>query len=227
MCSIISDKSIIAGEYFLSSVKQGWEILYDDFRWDFSYLSRSHPDTSREAIVYRHFLRMIQRLHNWVTGVCRPCLLYVWPLLVAIRSQTNLISTCKQFGKQTIFVSDENGLIIRVELAISNVRVPMPVVVPDFVVSNRANNSANSGQYLGQNWRGLISKSNALPRSLQPDLSTNTASRADIANTYADRITASIGICNRIRYMHEHKRVYLDVHISTRSGCYKIYELRV
>ena len=85
-----------------------------------------------------------------MTGVCRPCL-HVWSLLVAIRSQTNLISTCKQLGKQTIFVSDENGLIIRVELAISNVRVPMPAVVSDFVVSNRANNSANSGQYLGQN----------------------------------------------------------------------------
>lgn len=85
-----------------------------------------------------------------MTGVYRLCL-YVWSLLAAIRSQTNLISTCKQLGKQTIFVSDENGLIIRVELAISNVRVPMPAVVSDFVVSNRANNSVNSGQYLGQN----------------------------------------------------------------------------
>lgn len=44
-------------------------------------------------------------------------------------------------------------------------------VVSDFVVS-RANNSASSGQYLGQNWRGLISKSNTPAARLQLDLST-------------------------------------------------------
>lgn len=128
--------------------------------------------------------------------------------------QTNLILTCKQLSRQTIFVSNGNGLIIRVEFATAHcVRALMPTVVSDFVVSDRANNNANSGQYLGQNWRGLISKSNTLPRSLQLDLSM-ARRRERTSQIHADRITASVGICNRMRYTTcEH--IYLDKRVYT------------